>query len=71
MQRSWNKIKDIVSQIPTCENLIKIYDKLNLKRTLSSLQVNEDRLNTILDCSPLVRNRLTLMRLRKTIKNNN
>lgn len=63
-------ICDIIASIPTYEELLKTYEALGVKSTLSDIDVAEDKLDTILEYSPLVRNRITLMRLRRAIKNN-
>ena len=68
LKSKWDKICNIIDTIPTFDNLKKIYEFLGVKSTLKDIDVNENKLNTILEYSPLVRNRLTLMRLRKTME---
>jgi len=58
-------IKRLVKDIPTPERLICVYRLLNLKEKLTDINVPEEKLGEILEYSPLVRNRLTLMRLRR------
>ena len=61
----FEKICEIINSIPTYEELIKIYKTLGAKSFLSDIGVNEEKLSTLLEYSPLVRNRLTLMRIRR------
>ena len=61
----FEKICEIVSSIPTYEELIKIYKMLGAKFSLDDIDIPQNKLCTLLEYSPLVRNRLTLMRLRR------
>jgi glycerol-1-phosphate dehydrogenase [NAD(P)+] len=61
----FEKIQEIISSIPTYDELIKIYEMLGAKSSLNDIGVPEEKLCTLLEYSPLVRNRLTLMRLRR------
>ena len=67
IKENWDKICDIISNIPTYEELIKIYKTLGAKSTLTDICVDESKADTLLEYSPLVRNRVTLMRLRRSI----
>ena len=58
-------ICEIIKSIPTYEELIKIYEILGAKSSLSHIGIPEEKLSTLLEYSPLVRNRLTLMRIRR------
>ncbi len=62
---NWPKIREIVSQIPTAEALFDTMAQLGAKRSLSDIGISEDKLAELLDNSPLARNRLTLMRMRR------
>ena len=64
----WDEIRAVVDTIPTYEELLTKYELLGAKRTLADIEVAEEKLSLLLDYSPLVRNRLTLMRLRRAIK---
>ena len=66
----WNEICSIIDTVPTYEQLIKIYEMLGTKSCLTDIGIPENRLDALLEYSPLVRNRLTLMRLRRAIKSN-
>lgn len=61
----FKKIKEIIESIPTYESLIKIYKVLGAKASLKDINISEDMLSSLLEYSPLVRNRLTLMRLHR------
>ena len=63
----WDKIKAVIAKIPTYEELLSIYGILGAYSTLTDISVPEDRLAGLIEYSPLVRNRLTLMRLRRAI----
>jgi glycerol-1-phosphate dehydrogenase [NAD(P)+] len=63
--RHFEAIYAIISSVPTYDELIKIYKLLGAKDSLDSIGISEEKLPTLLEYSPLVRNRLTLMRLRR------
>lgn len=66
---AWPEIQEIVAEIPTAEELTKRLTALGAKTSLSDIGVPEEKLNEILDAAPYCRNRLTLMRLRRMIRN--
>ena len=68
LESCFDKIREIISEIPTQERLIEIYDNLGVKKTLSDIDIPDDKLNLILEYAPCVRLRLTLLRLKKAIK---
>jgi glycerol-1-phosphate dehydrogenase [NAD(P)+] len=57
-------IAEIISRIPDYDSLLKLYQQLGVKSTLPEIEVPAQLESTLLEYSPLVRNRLTLMRLR-------
>jgi glycerol-1-phosphate dehydrogenase [NAD(P)+] len=57
-------IAEIISRIPDYDSLLKLYQQLGVKSTLPEIAVPAQLESTLLEYSPLVRNRLTLMRLR-------
>ena len=61
------EIIKLIDKIPSREELISVYEKLGMKKNLSDIGVSDDNINAIFEYSPLVRNRLTLMRLRRAI----
>ena len=63
--QNWPKIREIVNQIPTAEQLYDTMAQLGAKRSLTDIGISEDKLAELLDNSPLARNRLTLMRMRR------
>lgn len=67
IKANWEKICKIVDSVPTCEELLKTYRVLGVKATLDDIDVSEDKKDVLLEYSPLVRNRLTLMRLRRAL----
>ncbi|MBO5653039.1 MAG: sn-glycerol-1-phosphate dehydrogenase [Clostridia bacterium] len=67
--QSWRKICAIIDDLPTPDALLAAYRTLSVKATLSRIGVAEEKAPLLLSCSPLVRNRLTLMRLRRALEN--
>ena len=67
LEQAWSDICAIIDGIPDSKQLA-IYQKLGLKTELADIGLSEDVLPTLLQYSPTVRNRLTLMRLRKSIQ---
>ena len=66
---SWPEIRRIVSKIPDAEYFKTLLETLDARRTLEDIGVSSDEEDKILRYSPIVRNRLTLMRVRRMIKN--
>ncbi len=67
IEEKWDKIRDIIDTVPTYKELIAKYEMLGAKSSLGDINIPEEKSNLLLDYSPLVRNRLTLMRLRRAI----
>lgn len=68
LSENWGGICKIVqSGLPTKDELLGIYSILGIKSTLSDIGIGDGLVGEIIDNSPMVRNRLTLMRLRRTI----
>jgi glycerol-1-phosphate dehydrogenase [NAD(P)+] len=65
LRSHFEKICEIIKSIPTADELVKIYNILGAKTSLSDIDVPKEKLSFLLEYSPLVRNRLTLMRLRR------
>ncbi len=59
----WDAICGIVEEVPSAERIRSILMSVNAVTTLREIGVSEEHLPVILRCSPLVRNRLTLMRV--------
>lgn len=68
IQKALPQIVKAIQEIPTLNELKEIYEKLQIKASLEDIDVLQERVSKLLDYSPCVRNRLTLMRLRKCIK---
>ena len=62
---SWGELRRIISELPSEEYLYGLLELLDAKRDLASIGVEESELSALLSNSPLVRNRLTLMRTRR------
>ncbi len=56
-----------IAKIPDAESLEQVYRQLGVKSKLSDIQVSASLEQQLLDDSPMVRNRLTLMRLRRCL----
>lgn len=67
LRNNWKKISVVVNKLPNIKWLESLYFDLDVKSKLSDIGVDEDMAEILLDCSPTVRNRLTLMRLRKCL----
>lgn len=67
-QKAFPQIAAVLDEIPTAEHLQKIYDELGVMSTLSDLGVDDSKKDIIFHYSPIVRNRLTLMRLQRGMK---
>lgn len=68
LSASWGELRHIIDELPTEEYLYGLLEMLDAKRDLASIGVEEIDLPVLLKNSPLVRNRLTLMRTRRMIK---
>lgn len=64
----WSEVCYEISKLPKAEHLKAIYEKHGIKSRLCDIQVEEKYEGDLLEYSPMVRNRLTLMRIRKCIK---
>lgn len=65
---AWPEIRTIIAGIPAAEEIDHLLATLGARHTLADIGVEEDKRSAILDCSPLIRNRLTLMRMRRMIR---
>ena len=62
--RAWPEIQNIIAEIPDADSLYALYEEIGAKKTLTDIQVPEEALSDLLNFSPTARNRLTLMRVR-------
>ena len=67
LKEHWDEICRIIDTIPTYGELLEKYRIIGVKSCLEDIEVPHECLELLLEYSPLVRNRLTLMRLRKCI----
>lgn len=67
LHAAWPEIRQLLTQLPKPEELERMYAELQVKSTLADIQVPEEEKDLLLNQSPLVRNRLTLMRLRRAL----
>lgn len=67
LQETWPAVCDIIREIPADEELRKLHMDAGMKITLNDIGVAENLSSLLLQYSPYVRNRLTLMRIRQMI----
>lgn len=67
LRNNWDKIIFEVNKLPDLEWLNGLYFALGIKSKLADIGVDDGKAEDLLNYSPTVRNRLTLMRLRKII----
>ena len=63
LKSHWQEICDEVAKLPAPDSLKNLYLKHSIKSTLSDIGVDEGLKEELICLSPMVRNRLTLMRL--------
>lgn len=68
LEENYEKISKIIAEIPTYEELLEKYTVLGVKSTPAEIGVDEKKVGEIMAYSPFVRNRLTLMRLRRAME---
>lgn len=68
LSAGWDAVREVVSRIPTPQTLRMLYRQVGALMELEDIGVPQSVLPVLLDYSPAVRNRLTLMRLRRCIK---
>lgn len=64
---AWPAIREIIRGIPSAEEIFARLERLDAKRTLEHLGIPEEKRKLIVDKSHLIRNRLTLMRLKRML----
>ena len=67
LYEKWDEICTVISSVPSYGELLECYRIIGACTTLSDIGIGEDKLSVLLEYSPLVRNRVTLMRLRRAI----
>ncbi len=68
LMECWEDICAEINKLPSEEYLLELYEKLSVKTKLSDIEVADDKAQELIEYSPCVRNRITLMRLRKCIE---
>ena len=66
-EEKWAEIRKIIAEIPSREFLYNILHSLGAKTSLTDIEVEESKLDTILEYSPYVRSRLTFLRAAKML----
>jgi len=69
LKSHWKEICEEIKKLPEIELLRNVYLKFGVKSQLSDIGLDDVVSKKLLDYSPMVRNRLTLMRLRGALKN--
>ncbi len=64
---AWSQICDLVATIPEAEAIDARLQSLGAKHTLEDIGIPADKKKDLIRYSPLIRNRLTLMRMRRMI----
>ena len=67
LSAGWSRICEVIRSLPDISKLKELYLNAGIKSSLSDIGVGDDMAKDLLTYSPMVRNRLTLMRLRKCI----
>ena len=68
IRNCWDAIRGEIAKLPDAGELEEIYRKLGVKAGLEDIRVPRELEQRLLNDSPMVRNRLTLMRLRSCLK---
>ena len=64
--KNWQRVREIVWKIMP-ETLYAQLEKLEAKRDPEDIGITSNQIETLLEYSPLVRNRVTLMRMRRML----
>ena len=68
LKSHWAEICEEIEKLPETRRLREVYSKFGVKSQLSDIGLDDTISEKLLDFSPMVRNRLTLMRLRGVIR---
>lgn len=68
IMKAWPYIRQLIQELPDSKYLDDLYIELGAKHTLEEIGVSDSDLPTLLKFSPMVRNRLSLMRMKRMIK---
>ncbi len=67
IKEHWQEIREIISHIPSAEELTELYKAIGAKHSLSDLGIDESLKHDALAISAAIRNRLTLCRMERLI----
>lgn len=67
IKEHWQEIREIISHIPSAEDITELYKAIGAKHTLSDLGIDESLKHDALAISAAIRNRLTLCRMERLI----
>ena len=67
LTEKWPQVREIVASLPSADEIYGMLEMIGAKRSLEEIGVTEEDTDAILTYSPLVRNRLTLMRVRRML----
>lgn len=67
LQKHWRQICAELCKLPDAKELRGLYEAFAIKSELSHIGVAGEKAEQLLSCSPLVRNRLTCMRIRNCV----
>ena len=67
IKEHWQEIREIISHIPSAEDITELYKAIGAKYTLSDLGIDESLKHDALAISAAIRNRLTLCRMERLI----
>ncbi len=67
LAKAWPQIRKLIGELPEPDYLDSLLVQLGAKHTLEEIGVTEEDKDTLLKYSPMVRNRLTLMRMKRMI----
>ena len=67
LKAQWDKVCERIEKLPSPEFFEKLYSEFGVKSRLCDIGISDSMADSLLNLSPMVRNRLTLMRLRRAI----
>jgi len=67
LEEKWPEISGIISKIPSYEQLLEILRSIEARTTLADIGISDTMYNTIIEYSPYMRSRLTLLRISKML----
>ena len=68
LRENWERITRQIKKLPDAQQIEALYKELGVIATLPQIHIPENLERILLDNSPMVRNRLTFMRLRRCME---